>query len=252
MKKRSLFATIRPDGILRWSTACVLFGGAAGLTSCEKDYVATAEDEKIAKIQSTIDDLDAGAEKLKSGEVANNFHIAGVGYYHANKNDFFDYPYNFERDGRWFIDGVWDNFPSYAEVPASRPSKEALKKVDDALTLAQQKEHPATSSGSTTVYNNYDSGGGIGAGNMLMMYWLLSGNRGFFSPGPGFQQAGNNMDGLRRRVDQERETVRSHASSSSGYRSAYQQSRSSGSSVRSGQSVRGGFGSSSSSHSFGS
>jgi hypothetical protein len=129
-------------------------------------------------------------------------------------------------------------------IPASRPSPEALKKVDEALTREQQLAGKSTSQA--------HSGGGFGVGNMLMMYWLLSGNRGMFSPGSGFRQAGANAGNWQSQVDQERRNVTRYASSNPGYSRMVEQSKSRGTPIRPGQSVRGGFGSSSGGFSFGS
>ncbi|RYD48760.1 MAG: hypothetical protein EOP85_02935, partial [Verrucomicrobiaceae bacterium] len=178
MKKRDFSTTLRPGGILRWSTACILAGG---LTSCDRSsYVATPKDVEMAKIQSQIETLDAQKNNLMNGEVANNFHISRVGYYHAAARSFFEHPYGFQQENRYFVDGVWKDQPGPGTVAASRPSPEALKKVEAALAEEQKLA-------SNPQSNN--SGGGFGMGNALMMYWLLSGNRGMFSPGAGFQQA---------------------------------------------------------------
>jgi hypothetical protein len=91
--------------------------------------------------------------------------------------------------------------------------------------------------------NNYHQGSGVG--NALMMYWLLSGNRGSFTPGTGFHQAGSQVDSWQRGVDEQRRSVSAHAAANPGYSRMVEQSRSSGSPVKAGQSVRGGFGSSS-------
>ena len=247
MKKRSPLTAIRPNGILRWSTACILLGGSAGLTSCEREetYVATDQDVKMAGIQKKIEDLDSSQQLLKQGLVENNFSIPGVGYYHAAKNDFFEHPYNFQRDGKWYVNGAWQDHPEVEGIPASRPSPEALKKVDAALTREQQQPSGAAPS-------QAHSGGGFGVGNMLMMYWLLSGNRGMFSPGAGFQNAGRNVGNWQSQVNDERRNVARHASASPGYNRMVEQSKMRGTPVRPGQSVRGGFGSSSSGSSFGS
>lgn len=47
MKKRISPTTLRPGGILRWSTLCILAGG---LTSCDRGvrYVATEKDAEMA------------------------------------------------------------------------------------------------------------------------------------------------------------------------------------------------------------
>lgn len=234
MKPRSLLASIRPNGILRWSTACILAGS---LTSCDDRYVATEKDAKMAETQSRIDELDAQQDLLKQGEVANNFDIPGVGYYHAAKHDFFEHPYGFMRDGRWFVDGAWQDQPGADQVPPSRPSAEALKKVDAALA----REQELLNSGSQASSGGHRDG--MGVGNMLMMYWLLSGNRGFFSPGSGFRQANQNAGNWQNQVERERQNVRSHAAANPGYSRMVQQSQSRGMPVRPGQSIRGGFGS---------
>jgi hypothetical protein len=86
--------------------------------------------------------------------------------------------------------------------------------------------------------------GGFGMGNALLMYWLLSGNRGGFVAGPGFQRAATQAPAWQGEVERQRGTVNAYASSNPGYRRMVEQSRASGVPVRSGQSVRGGFGSS--------
>ena len=239
MKKRCLSASLRPNGILRWSTACVLAGT---LTSCDRGYTVTEKDADMAKVQSRIEALDSQQALLKQGQVSNNFEIAGVGYYHAEKRDFFEHPYNFARDGRYFVEGNWQNAPGPEYVPPSRPSAAALKKVDEALTRAQKEEEKATGSGDAQVTHHHH--GGFGAGNMLMMYWLLSGNRGFFSPGAGFQRADRNVPNWNQSVDRSRRDVASHAAANPGYARMVEQSRVQGTLVKPGQSVRGGFGSS--------
>jgi hypothetical protein len=244
MKKRSFFAPIRPGGILRWSTACILAGGMAGLTGCERKYVATAQDEKMAQLQAKIDALDAQKAKLINGEVANNFNLPGVGYYHAEARDFFEHPYGYQQDGRWFANGKWqDQAVAEATVAASRPTPEALKKVDDALAREQKllADQGKTSPG-TTASNSHQ---GSGFGSALMMYWLLAGNRGSYNPGMGFQQAGSQVNGWQRGVEDQRRSVSAHAAANPGYSRMLAQSRSSGTPVKAGQSVRGGFGSSS-------
>lgn len=236
MKKRVHPTTLRPGGILRWSTACILAGG---LASCDRSsYTATPKDVEMAKLQSQIDTLDEQKNKLMNGEVANNFHIPRVGYYHANSRNFFQHPYGFQQESRYFVDGVWKDQPGPENVAASRPSPEALKKVEAALAEEQKLASNPQS---------HNSGGGFGMGNALMMYWLLSGNRGMFSPGAGFQQAQRNAGSWQQGVDRERQNVRTYASSNPGYNRVVSQARASGAPVKAGQSVRGGFGSSGSS-----
>lgn len=234
--KRRVPSIPESGGILRWSTLCILAGGTVGLTSCDRDgYVATKEDVQVAAIQTRIETLDAEKDRLQQGVVANNFHIPRVGYYHAAVHTFHEHPYGFAQGGRFFVNGAWQDRPGSPDVPASRPSPEALKKVDAALTEEQKL---ASNSGAT------GHSGGFGMGNALMMYWLLAGNRGMFSPGAGFQQAGGNASTWQRDVEQKRGQVTRHASANPGYQRVVQQARASGQPVAAGQSVRGGFGSS--------
>ncbi len=261
MKKRSFFAPIRSGGVLGWSTACILAGGMVGLTGCERKYVATAQDENMAKLQAKIDALDAQKGKLMNGEVENNFNLPGVGYYHAEACDFFEHPYGYQQDGRWFANGKWqDHAVAETPVTASRPTVEALTRVEAALNREQQllasqgksapgtagSSAPGTAGGSApgTTGNNHQ--GGPGVGTALMMYWLLAGNRGSYAPGMGFQRAGAQVDTWQRGVDDQRRSVSAHAAANPGYSRMVAQSHSTGAAVKAGQSVRGGFGSSSS------
>lgn len=233
MKKRSLSASLRPNGILRWSTACVLAGT---LASCDRGYTVTEQDAVMAKLQTGIDTLDSQESILKSGLVPNNFQIPGLGYYHSGKHSFLEHPYNFRRDGKWFVDGEWSDLQGPESIAPSRPSPEELKRVDEFLS-AQQKA--AEKSGTASTNHS-----GFGFGNMLMMYWLLSGNRGFFSPGAGFQNAQRNAGDWNTQVNRNREQVARHSAANPGYTRMVQQSRMQGTPVTPGQTVRGGFGSS--------
>jgi hypothetical protein len=242
MKKRGFFAPIRDGGILRWSTACILAGGMAGLTGCDSKYVATAEDEKIAKIQAQLEALDAQKSRLMTGEVANNFELPGVGFYHAAARDFFPHPYGFQQDGKWFVNGQWQTEPvAEASVAASQPTPAALKKVEAALEAEQQK---LASQGGAAGNSAASHSHGPGFGSALMMYWLLAGNRGSYAPGAGFQRAGAQVSGWQQGLDQQRQTVNAHAAANPGYRRMVDESRSRGVPVKAGQSVRGGFGAS--------
>lgn len=191
----------------------------------------------MAKSQSQIEKLDSEKEKLMKGEVANNFHIPRVGYYHAAVHDFFEHPYGFSQDGRYFVNGVWQDEAAAEDLTSSRPSPAALKKVEAAL-----EEEQKTAATSNTVHHHH--GGGFGMGNALMMYWLLSGNRGMFSPGNGFQQASGQAGNWQRGVDARRGEVNRYAAANPGYQRMVEQNRASGTTVRPGQSVRGGFGTS--------
>lgn len=231
MKKRSSLTSLRPGGILGWSTACILAGS---LSSCDRGvrYVATEQDVEVAETQSKIEKLDSEKSKLINGEVSHNFHIPNVGYYHAGARDFYQHPHGFAQDGRYFIDGAWQEAMVSEPLTASRPTPEALKKVEAAL----EKEQKSASA-------PQQAGGGFGMGNALMMYWLLSGNRGLFSPGAGFRQASGQADGWQRGVESQRDAVRRHAAANPGYQRMVAQSRASGTPIRAGQPVRGGFGS---------
>ncbi|MFT3990049.1 MAG: hypothetical protein QM680_01445 [Luteolibacter sp.] len=168
MKNRPL---IRPGGILSWSTACLLAGGAMSLSSCDSSIRNVMEKNERGE--------DPVRKQLESGLVTNNFHIEKIGYYHAAVNQFYDTPYNQFRDEKWFVNGEWSMVAGPDNVEATRPNPEALKKVDTALSEEQR----------TASATHANSGGGFGMGNALLMYWLLSGNRGFFSPGSGYQWA---------------------------------------------------------------
>ncbi len=231
MKKRS-FPTLRPDGILRWSTACILAGSLSG---CDRGvrYVATEKDAEMAEAQTQIEKLDSEKSKLIKGEVANNFHIPGVGYYHAEVGNFYEHPYGFVKDGQHFINGEWEYFARETTVSASKPTQTTLRRVEAAL----EEEQKVASS-------PQQHGGGFGMGNALMMYWLLSANRGNFAPGAGFQQASQQAGGWQKEVEDKRSAVAGHASANPGYSHFVAQSKSNGTAVKPGQSVRGGFGSS--------
>jgi hypothetical protein len=234
MKRRT--ATILPAGALRWSTACILAG--LGLSGCERNYVATAKDQQMAETQKRIETLDAQKAKLMSGEVPNNLYIEEVGYYHSLARDFFPHPYGFEHEGKWYVNGAWVAAPPVENESSSKPTPEALKKVQAALEREQQLL--AGQSGATQGHHH----SGFGMGNALLMYWLLSGNRGGFMAGPGYQRAAAQAPAWQGEVERQRGAVNSYASSNPGYRRMVEKSRSSGVPVRTGQSVRGGFGSS--------
>ena len=232
MKKRISPTTLRPGGILRWSTLCILAGG---LTSCDRGvrYVATEKDAEMAETQTQIEKLDSEKSRLIEGEVANNFHIPRVGYYHAEARNFYEHPYGFEQDGKYFINGVWEDQAVAETVTTSRPAPAALKQVEAALEEEQK-----------VASNPQSHGGGFGMGNALMMYWLLAGNRGMFSPGNGFRQAGGQVGNWQQGVENQRGAVGRHAAANPGYQRMVDQSRANGGTVRPGQSVRGGFGAS--------
>ena len=193
----------------------------------------------MAETQSQLEKLDTGKDQLMKGEVANNFHIPRVGYYHAEARDFYEHPFGFARDGQYFVNGVWQNQPVPEISATSRPTEEALKKVEAAL-----EEEQKVAANPQQQQQQQQQGGGFGMGNALMMYWMLSGNRGMFSPGNGFRQASGQAGNWQRGVDDGRGQVNRHAAANPGYQKMVQQSRMNGALVKSGQSVRGGFGAS--------
>lgn len=245
MKKRGFASRIRNGGILQWSTVCILTGGVVGLTGCDSKYTATPKDEQMAALQKKLDAVDSEKSRLMNGEVANNFELPGVGFYHAEARDFFPHPFGHEKDGKWYVNGLWQEYaPGEAHVTSSRPTPEALKKVELALAREQEliaKENSTGTGTTPTTTTHHHSG----FGNALMMYWLISGNRGAYSPGAGFRQAGSQTGLWQQGMDRDRQAVSSYASSNAGYRRMVDQSKATGKPVTAGNSVRGGFGSSS-------
>ncbi|MFM2170966.1 MAG: hypothetical protein RI957_1195 [Verrucomicrobiota bacterium] len=246
MKKHGTTARIRKGGILHWSTLCLLAGSGMGLSSCDSQssYTATAADEQMAGLQKKLDEIESRRSQLTQGYLEHNLEWPGLGFYHADANDFFPYKYGEQQNGKWYANGQWqDSEPSAPTLTSSRPSVEALKKVEMLLDREQQLASQSGSSGSSTVHHHH---GGGGIGNMLMMYWLLSGNRGSYTPGGAFQRAQTNQSTWQQTLNQDRQRVTSYAASNPGYQRLVQESRSSGAPVTAGKSVRGGFGSSSS------
>jgi len=255
MKKHSDRTRIRPGGILHWSTLCLLAGGSVALTSCDSEstYTATAQDEQMAALQKKLDDIDSRKSQLLNGYVEHNFELPGAGFYHADAQDFFPYTYGHEKDGKWYANGEWlDTKPEPSRLTTSRPSEAALRKIEMILAREQELVEQNGSGSATTHRTTHHHSSGVG--NMLLMYWLLSGNRNSYTPGAGFQQAQTRQQGWQQSLNNDRSTVNAHAAANPGYQRLVQQSKQSGSAVTAGKSVRGGFGGSSSgsSSSFGS
>lgn len=187
--KRASSLSIRRGGILQLSTWLILAGSTVSLTSCDsserKARQARAEYETESK--RLINELDSQRQQLLSGEVPNNFHIPGVGYYHAEARDFYETAYNTSKDGKWFVNNAWIDHEGSAEIAPTRPSPEALRRIDETLSK-QEQMLDATAAQANQYQQNASSGPGIGSA--LMMYWLLSGNRGSFMPGAGFSRFG--------------------------------------------------------------
>lgn len=235
---------LQSRGVLRWSTSLILASGITGLTSCERKVVATAEDARIAKMEAEVERLDSQRAQLLKGELANNFELPGLGFYHAAVNDFYPVSYNTQENGRWFVNGEWKEAAGQLDVPPSRPSTAALQRVEQQLTKEREtweKESaaPATASSGSTAHHYH----GAGFGQGLMLYWLLSGNRGHYNPGPGFQQTAPMAGRWEQNVEQNRNAVRSYSQTHPSYSNFVARSKATGSPVREGMSVRGGFGS---------
>lgn len=240
--KRAPSLQIRRGGILQLSTWIILAGSTLSLTSCDSSErkARQAQASYEAESKRLVAELDDQRTQLLSGEVPNNFRIEDVGYYHAAGHDFYEHSYNFQRDGKWFVNNTWAEAPGPEDVPASRPSPEALKRVDDAL--AKQQQSLDTTASQAAYYQNQSHSSGPGLGTALAMYWLLSGNRGSYAPGPGFSSFGQRAPlfetNYRRQRDEQARTTsyaggggsnsRSSGSSTSG--STYGKGSSSGSS----------------------
>lgn len=249
--KRAASIPIRRGGILQLSTWLILAGSTVSLTSCDSSQRRAREAQAAYEAESKklVGELDAQRQQLLSGEVPNNFHIEGIGYYHAAAHDFYENSYNFQRDGKWFVNNAWVDQAGPAEVPASRPSPEALQRIDDQLAKQQQALDGA--SAQAMQYQSQASSG-PGLGSALMMYWLLSGNRGAYGASPGFSGFSPRASGwestYRQQRDQQARTTAGFRTgsggSSGGFGSAGRSSSSSeGSSHASSSSARGGFGS---------
>lgn len=241
MKKLGTLTQIRKGGILNWSTLVLLAGSSAGLTSCDSDnnYTASTEDMNMAVLQQNLDSVEGRKALLLKGEVEHNMEIPGLGFYHVDSQDFFPFPFGHSQNGKWYANGQWRDFqPATPFLASSRPSDEALRKVE--ALLAQEQE--AGTAAKSTSHQAYHGGG---VGNMLLMYWLLSGNRGSYTPGVGFQRAQAQQQGWQQTLNTQRQAVNAHAAANPSYQRLAEQSKRTGTPINTGSSVRGGFGSSS-------
>jgi hypothetical protein len=235
--KRAPTLPLRRDGILRLSTWLILAGGAASLTSCDSSerQAMQARASYEAESKRLIEELDSQRQQLLSGEVPNNFHIPGIGYYHATAHDFYEHSYNFQRDGKWFVNNAWAEQAGPQDVPASRPSPEALRRIDETLDKQQQG---LDATAAQAAHYQHQATAGPGLGSTLMMFWLLSGNRGLFSPGPGFTSFGQRApmweSRYREQRDQQARTTTSYGSGGGSSSSRFGSSRPSGTSSSSG------------------
>ncbi len=246
-KKRSHLTSVRPHGILQMSTLLILASGAVTLTSCDRgvEYVVTEKDVTVAKVEKELKVIDTSKNQLLNGLLANNFHLEGVGYYHAGAHNFFEHAYNHKNEsGNYFVNGQWDISPGPTTVEDSRPSPEALKKLDAALTKDQTAAAAAAPAQPGTTPRSFHHHSGFSPSSMLMMYWLLNANRNSYRPGSGFDRMATNLPTMQRRVDEQREETRQYRNTNAGYRSVSEQLKQSPTPVQKGQVVRNGFGTS--------
>jgi hypothetical protein len=238
---------ISSRGILRWATACCLYAGVTSCDSSNSDYTATEMDSEMARQQETVDQFDENAEKLSAGKIENNFKHPTLGYYHANTYQFYPTPYQQEENGKWFVNGEWQEFRGPETVLASEPNEETLAKLEASLPELEKKtaeEKQPVASQSSSQNNNQNAGYNHHPSYLssaLFTYMILRGNSHRYAPqNPGvLNQAGNRWQG---QMNDMKSKVSGYASANPGYNKLVQQSRSSGKSVTPGATVRGAFG----------
>lgn len=240
--KRTTSIPIRRGGILQLSTWLILAGSTVSLTSCDSSQRKAREAQAAYEVESRrlIDELDSQRQQLLSGEVPNNFHIPGIGYYHAGARDFYEHSYNFQRDGKWFVNNEWQDQAGPATVAASRPAPEVLTRIDEALAKSEQ-----ALDGMANQAAQYQSqaSSGPGIGSALMMYWLLSGNRGAYGGGAGLTRFGQKAPLWESNYRQQRDQqARTAANARAGVRSTAGRTTAGQSSRAAAPSSRGGFG----------
>lgn len=225
--KRATSLQIRRGGILQLSTWLILAGSTISLTSCDSSERKARESRASYEAESKrlIDELDSQRQQLLSGEVPNNFHIPNVGYYHAGAKDFYEHSYNSQKDGKWFVNNAWVDQPGPETVPPSRPAPESLTRIQSTLEKAEQSLD-ATAAQANQYAHQASSGPGLGSA--MMMYWLLSGNRGGFTPSAGFSNFGQRAPLWESKYRQQREQQARSGSSGGGAASGYRRSGTSG------------------------
>jgi len=64
-------------------------------------------------------------------EYPNNYHVMGVGYYHAASESWYPQPWNEYREGRgYYWNGTWNTAPDQRLVPKSTPSPAEVDRVN--------------------------------------------------------------------------------------------------------------------------
>lgn len=234
---------LRPTGVLKLSTLGIL---ASGMVSCDNEnkHVVTEQNADMVESEIQIEKMDSQRDLLLSGEVPHNFYLEKLGYYHADAQDFFEHPYSMKKDGKFFQDGKWEDDLRIANNRSSRPTPECLTRIEKALGEETKDKDAVAGTGNTNQAAPYQSHG-MGAGNMLMMYWLLSGNRNRFSPGAGFQRASEKEREWQNGVNGQRSALSNYRQNNPAYSRMVEERRSTGTRLQSGTTIRGGFGSSS-------
>lgn len=66
----------------------------------------------------------------------NDYHVAGVGYYHAPFHRFFSYPYNYYDAirGMYYFGGFWASLPHRSPVNISSPTESAAVEAEASRT----------------------------------------------------------------------------------------------------------------------
>ena len=179
---------ISPKGILRLSTAALL----ASLSACGSGESDLGRSVPPSSGQSQPDasqapiEIDPQVEKeqltalenkrlaFASGQIENNYHHKGLGYYHAAARRFLPHPYNQEKEGKWFVNGVWQDTMGPEPVAASAPDEETLAALENSLVTAAK-----STTATTTAQPHY---GSSGLSHALLAYAILQGNRNRYTP----------------------------------------------------------------------
>lgn len=182
--------TISPNGVLRLSTVALL----ASLAACgsgelevnrspmpgESQDIPPVDPKEVELVKS----IEAQAAKFASGKIDNNYLHAGLGYYHAAVNRFHEHPYNMEKDGAWYVNGIWQATKGPEPVEPSAPDAATLAALEESLKETEVVAAPVSGSGSSTGtghhYTNHHHGSGWS--NALLAYWILRGNSHRYTP----------------------------------------------------------------------
>lgn len=71
----------------------------------------------------------------------NNFHVLGVGYYHAPSHRWYAHPWNEFREGRgYYWEGQWHDEPDQRMVASSEPDPQEIPRVNKAWRKADPEQ----------------------------------------------------------------------------------------------------------------